>query len=167
MRPCGCLPSYIFLGQNCVTFYEVTKRPRLIQPCFASYGIIVSAHLSLSHILETERGLSGHLFLTSHPCKWRWTWCPPLSLASYGRGFNEYLSIQNIHINWTRDLVPTFSALVFLQTGGGLGAHLFLPYISAHRGSGLILIMNNSPAEMLRTGIGEGDGEQVFCRLCL
>jgi hypothetical protein len=31
MRPCGCLPSYIFLGQNCVKFYEVTKRPRLIQ----------------------------------------------------------------------------------------------------------------------------------------
>jgi hypothetical protein len=69
-------------------------------------------------------------------------------------------------------MVPTFSALVFLQTGGGLGAHLFLPYIPAHHGIGLILIMNNSPAEMLcvyseRTGIGEGDGEQVFCRLCL
>ncbi len=30
MRPCGCLPSYIFLGPNCVKFYEVTKRPRLI-----------------------------------------------------------------------------------------------------------------------------------------
>ncbi len=65
-----------------------------------------------------------------------------------------------------------FSSLVFLQTGCGLGAHLFLPYFSAHHGSGLILIMNNSPAEMLcvyseRTGIEEGDGEQVFCRLCL
>jgi hypothetical protein len=38
--------------------------------CLLWYRNKNSVHLSLSHILQTKRGLSGHIFIASHPGLW-------------------------------------------------------------------------------------------------